>query len=76
VAWLALPGSVTHEVGLDNRSGSVVVVETYETTESMNDFEQSKEREVILGRLGTFIDESKTTVVRLPGSSAATRVVR
>jgi hypothetical protein len=42
----------------------------------MNDFEQSKEREVILGRLGTFIDESKTTVVRLPGSSAATRVVR
>jgi quinol monooxygenase YgiN len=75
-AWLALPGSVTHEVGLDNGTGSVVVVETYESSESMNDFEQSKEREAIISRLKIFIDESRTTVVRLPGSSAATRVVR
>lgn len=75
-AWLALPGSVTHEVGLDNSTGSVVVVETYDSTESMDDFEQSKEREVILDRLRIFIEETKTSVVRLPASSAATRVIR
>jgi hypothetical protein len=42
----------------------------------MEDFEKSKERETILGRLKNFIDETKTTVVRLPGSSAVTRVIR
>lgn len=42
----------------------------------MEDFEKSKERGSILERLNTFIDESKTSIVRLPGSSAATRIVR
>lgn len=47
-----------------------------DSTESMDDFEQSKEREVILDRLRIFIEETKTSVVRLPASSAATRVIR
>ncbi|KAG8806622.1 hypothetical protein FRC17_004896 [Serendipita sp. 399] len=75
-SWLTLPGSVSHEVGHDDATGSVVIVETYETTEAMEDYEKSKQREDILDRLKTFIDESKTTVVRLPGSSAATRLIR
>ena len=40
-AWLALLGLVTHKVGLDNGTRSVYVVETYETSESMNYFKQS-----------------------------------
>ncbi|KAG8843381.1 hypothetical protein FRB91_003395, partial [Serendipita sp. 411] len=68
-SWLTLPGSVSHEVGHDEASGSVVVVETYETSEAMEEYEKSKQREAMLDRLKTFVDESKTTVVRLPGSS-------
>lgn len=73
-AWLALPGTVSHEVGQDDSTGSVVVVETYDSSESMDDFEKSKERDSILNRLSTFIDDTKTSVVRMPGSSAATRL--
>jgi hypothetical protein len=40
----------------------------------MDDFEKSNERDSILNRLSTFIDDSKTSVVRMPGSSAATRL--
>lgn len=42
----------------------------------MDEYEKSAERDVILANLKKFVDEDKTTVVRLPGSSAATRIVR
>jgi len=73
-SWLSLPGTVSHEVGQDDATGSVIVVETYESSDSMDDFEKSNERDAILARLGSFIDESKTSVVRMPGSSAVTRL--
>ncbi|CCA67607.1 hypothetical protein PIIN_01435 [Serendipita indica DSM 11827] len=75
-AWLALPGTVSHEVGQDESTGAVVIVETYESATAMDEYEKSAERDVILGNLKKFVDEEKTTVVRLPGSSAATRIVR
>ncbi len=65
---------MSHEVGQDDATGSVVVVETYESSDSMDDFEKSNERDLILNRLSTFIDDSKTSVVRMPGSSAVTRL--
>jgi quinol monooxygenase YgiN len=71
--WLSLPGSVSHEVGHDSEAGTIIVVETYESKDDVSVFEQSKEHEKMLARIRPFIEESKTTVTRLPASSAATR---
>jgi len=71
--WLSLPGSVSHEVGHDFEAGTVVIVEAYESKDDVLTYEQSKEREKMLARLSPFIEESKTTITRLPASSAATR---
>ena len=44
-----------------------------ESKDDVLTFEQSKEREKMLTRINPFIEESKTVITRLPGSSAATR---
>lgn len=44
-----------------------------ESKDDVLTFEQSKEREKMLTRIKPFIEESKTTIIRLPASSAATR---
>lgn len=44
-----------------------------ESKDDVLTFEQSKEREKMLARIKPFIEESKTTTIRLPASSAATR---
>jgi len=44
-----------------------------ESKDDVLTFEQSKEREKMLSRIAPFIEESKTTIIRLPASSAATR---
>jgi len=71
--WLSLPGSVSHEVGHDSDAGTIVIVETYEGKDDVLTFEQSKEREKMLARIKPFVEESKTSIIRLPASSAATR---
>lgn len=52
---------------------SLLVPVLDESKDDVVTFEQSKEREKMLARIKPFIDESKTTVIRLPACSAATR---
>lgn len=52
---------------------SLLVPVLDESKDDVVTFEQSKEREKMLARIKPFIEESKTTVIRLPACSAATR---